>query len=186
MLSLIFQLLIGLLDTVTRWARNICGWYRNQLASAKEKPASLVKIFLVTMLIIYGVTRIIAIYDLIGPKKGPAGYTEEQIEYLNQNRVERYVRLMEKTQYYDRYMNTVDWLEVKEKNVLAATFVVLTHSKKAGKFHRHVYKQYLVSIYERNPKELEQYIGSQRWIKKHEKEDYRKAIVRLHDKQKKS
>lgn len=179
MITAILNIIILILGLIVAKTLDLFRWYGEKIRNVPKKPWNILRILLATAAICYAVSRIGAVRDLGRYQMQPPGYSQKEMEYLNQKRIERCVRLQQRTDYFNRYNNVIAWCYYTNRPTLAMLYIGATYSNNAYRFHRHVYEQHMARLYLADRKEYERRLETAEWMEPDDKHRFTRTIMTI-------
>lgn len=186
MISAIINFILAIIGGIVYALGKLRDWYKKKIKEIPEKPINILLLTLATTAIIYGITRIGAFADMRRYELDPPGYTQMELRYIPEKKVDRYVYLQEKTHYYSRYMNTIARYHYRNRPLAAFTYILLTYNNNRWRFHRYVHEQYMLKMYMTDMECYQTELDNTQWMLDWEKKEFTKRMEELKTKQKKT
>ena len=151
-------------------------WFRDSVSSARQDKRNFYKPILVVLLIAYAITRLHFVYDIF--MSGEAiNYTERDLTPRREERLNKYIKLQQKTYFIDRYWNMIQHLEDDDRPIMAKSIFLLTCPRRVFKFVDLIWYRHLeILVKESSENEVNAYLNKVKWISKQKKERTLKDI----------
>lgn len=164
---------VGMLVTIIRLPFR---WFRDSVSSARQDKRNFYKPILVVLLIAYAITRLHFVYDIF--MSGEAiNYTERDLTPRREERLNKYIKLQQKTYFIDRYWNMIQHLEDDDRPIMAKSIFLLTCPRRVFKFVDLIWYRHLeILVKESSENEVNAYLNKVKWISKQKKERTLKDI----------
>ena len=164
---------VGMLVTIIRLPFR---WFRDSVSSARQDKRNFYKPILVVLLIAYAITRLHFVYDIF--MSGEAiNYTERDLTPRREERLNKYIKLQQKTYFIDRYGNMIQHLEDDDRPIMATSIFLLTCPRRVFKFVDLIWYRHLeILVKESSENEVNAYLNKVKWISKQKKERTLKDI----------
>lgn len=151
-------------------------WLRDSFLEARNNRRHFYKPVLVLLVLAYVFSRIQFAVDII--RDDTACYTRKDLTPRRKERLERYVRLQEKTYYIDRYNNMLHFLKEDDRPLLSNTVYYLTCSRRFYRFRDLVWQEHLNGFaVENDVEKAVAYMDKVKWMSDNEKLKRIKAIT---------
>ena len=170
---LLLYFFVGMLVTIIRLPFR---WFRDSVSSARQDKRNFYKPILVVLLIAYAITRLHFVYDIF--MSGEAiNYTERDLTPRREERLNKYIKLQQKTYFIDRYGNMIQHLEDDDRPIMAKSIFLLTCPRRVFKFVDLIWYRHLeILVKESSENEVNAYLNKVKWISKQKKERTLKDI----------
>ena len=154
-------------------------WLKQTTLSVKDDWKNIFKLVGVFLLTVYVTSRIMLI-DQIFIKKDFTGFTEKDLNPRREVRLERYVKLQEKTLIMDRYSNAIMFIKYDDRPLLAKIVYTMTCNYRFLPFSELVWDRHCMSIIEQNDQDkLNEYLDKVTWLTDQEKQEKVKQLRKI-------
>lgn len=104
-------------------------------------------------------------------------YTERDLTPRREERLNKYIKLQQKTYFIDRYGNMIQHLEEDDRPIMAKSIFLLTCPRRVFKFVDLIWYRHLeILVKESSENEVNAYLNKVKWISKQKKERTLKDI----------
>ena len=170
MLVYLLSIIINIFFFVVGLLLKSLGWLKQTTLSVKEDWKNVFKLVGVFFMTVYIISRIMLI-DQLYIKDEHTKFTEKDLTPRREVRLERYVKLQEKTLILDRYANAVMFIKYDDRPLLAKIVYTMTCNYRFLPFSSLVWDRHCMSIIEQNDQEkLDEYLDKVTWLTDQEKQ----------------
>lgn len=165
LLNMIFVVAAFLLSAVVGAFK----WLKDTALSVRENPRNLMKLIAVPLMWFYVFTRAMAVYETFYVEDDMK-FTETSLTPQREKKLQKYVRMQEKTLFLDRYRNTVNYFVTDDRPGLAACFYLMTYSRRFARYGDLVWNRHCEKIVRTGDQnKIDRYFKKVRWLTEEEK-----------------